>query len=341
MSGPLGADAPWLDSLSRTGFFRGGAGSATSTEWLHVIVRHPELLFLVNWGQHGDGGGRPVPTLLLAAATPAWTAVVERFPADGAFHRPGSLGSSMGWNRLRTTERGLELDLCSADRAIAGTLRLRPEAAPLFAPRQRLGDHGQLSWFAVPRLRAWGEVEVEGRRLRLDGVPAYHDHNWGSFDWGGDLAWDWMVSLGRPDQPWTVLAWRLLDRARHRVLSQAVWLWRGAELAATWRNHDVGVETAGFVRGGPGPVVPVELSSAEPGASTGVPERMEWRATRGLDRIAVSFRSGAVLRVVAPGPHGGDASLLHETDGLLRVEGRVGGERVELEAPGVLEVANG
>ncbi len=49
---------------------------------------------------------------------------------------------------------------------------------------------------------------------------AYHDHNWGRFQWGGDFGWTWGTILpAGPDDPWSMVFLQMTDRRRLRCLS--------------------------------------------------------------------------------------------------------------------------
>ncbi|HEX5830747.1 MAG TPA: hypothetical protein VFY16_07210, partial [Gemmatimonadaceae bacterium] len=90
-----------------------------------------------------------------------------------------------------------------------GSGRARVELVVAPAPRAyfpgvTLGGDAIVSGYAVPALRADanGSVCVDGRCERLEGVQAYHDHNWGiwrrvDWEWGAARAGEYTFLYGR------------------------------------------------------------------------------------------------------------------------------------------------
>ncbi len=80
----------------------------------------------------------------------------------------------------------------------AGTLRLNLEVRPApnrYFPPVELREEALLSGYVVPGLvaTAKGTICAAGRCRRLDGVRAYHDHNWGVWR---DVTWEWGAASG-------------------------------------------------------------------------------------------------------------------------------------------------
>jgi len=80
------------------------------------------------------------------------------------------------------------------DGAVSVDLKVRPDPARYFPPVEVRRDEF-LSGYVVPGLRAdaSGRVCVADRCRELDGVPAYHDHNWGVWR---DVTWEWGMGRG-------------------------------------------------------------------------------------------------------------------------------------------------
>ncbi len=64
-----------------------------------------------------------------------------------------------------------------------------------YLPPAETDESAVRSGYVVPVLRGSlsGTITVDGRSLRLRGVPGYHDHNWGT--WRG-VTWDWGEASG-------------------------------------------------------------------------------------------------------------------------------------------------
>lgn len=61
----------------------------------------------------------------------------------------------------------------------------------------RCNPDGLPSWFAANRLEQTGRidgfVDIDGRRIPLDGRLGHRDHSWGTRDWGVPQHWKWFV----------------------------------------------------------------------------------------------------------------------------------------------------
>jgi hypothetical protein len=157
----------------------------SSEEWWYVT-------YLVRGAvERGDWGGQ----LLLTHRRP-----------DGRYQR---------WTRNVPSPR-ITLDTARADlalgsntveqrdgvyslRAVAGDARLDLTVTPLpnrYFPSIELAGVWFVSGYVVPGLvaSASGTLCVAARCVRIDGAPAYHDHNWGIWR---DVTWEWGAARGR------------------------------------------------------------------------------------------------------------------------------------------------
>jgi hypothetical protein len=98
-----------------------------------------------------------------------------------------------GSNRIQIRESiyRLDLDLTAADgSSLRGTLELDARSGAAFPPFTIRGAQGWRSGYVLPVPQGtWrGGLEIDGRRISLDGLEGYHDHNWGQ--WRG-VTWQW------------------------------------------------------------------------------------------------------------------------------------------------------
>ena len=73
-------------------------------------------------------------------------------------------------------------------------LRLAPDPRSYLPPAEVAGGGG-VSGYVVPVVHGWmdGQIRTAHTALQLAHVPAYHDHNWGT--WGG-VTWEWGEAAG-------------------------------------------------------------------------------------------------------------------------------------------------
>jgi hypothetical protein len=81
-------------------------------------------------------------------------------------------------------------------------------AAYAYFPGVSMGSGDFVSGYTVPALRATasGTLCVDGACEKLEGVQAYHDHNWGvwkgvTWEWGAARAGDYTLLYGRVHSP--------------------------------------------------------------------------------------------------------------------------------------------
>jgi hypothetical protein len=337
---------PKLDGWRQPPVGRASAGGAYK-EWMHFCVRLPgdpvgHLLVNLNVTEATSAGATVrTPRLIALAHQRGWTGTLDGF-ADADVHgEPGGLDLRLGPNEL--TWRGDAFHLVLRTTELAADLTLRPLSFPTISSSISFGPGHSLHWVVIPRLAAHGWVEVGGRRLALQGAPAYHDHNWGHFRWGGDLAWEWgFVHAADPASPWSVVFVRVSDGGRHRTLSQGALVWRGEALMRIFQDREVQMDLVGAHEGGRPFTIPPLAALLLPGTSSGVPAQLQLRAEGMEDHLHLDFASIDKARVVMPS----DVDplrlvVLNETCGEARAHGRVRGESFDLLGPALLELVGG
>ncbi len=338
-----------LDWFRRSPARLGGPGE--HKEWQHFLVHTPQVHLLVNfnliddpWTALPQRPSEEVARLIVLARThtskgTGWDGDTERFEPAQVEVPVGQLDARFGNNRMSFVDGRYRLSIALRDRPIAAELELIPTSLPAIANNQPLAPQRTLSWLFVPRLLAQGWIEVAGQRLLVDRAPAYHDHNWGHFVWGDDFSWEWGSALPWSESnPWSVVYMRMSDRARTHASCQGLYLWRGQTPGRIFRDHELRVHLGGRFFRSRFLQIPRVMALLCPRSSADLPERLEVHASAGEDRVELCFEPEDLAQVVMPD----EARLigvtaLNEVSGPVRVHGRVGGETVELEGPGVFE----
>jgi hypothetical protein len=330
-----------LDWFRRSPARFGGPGE--HKEWQHFLVHAPGLQLVVNfnliddrWGQTGEEAAR---LIVLARAGDESLGQVLRFPPTAVEVPVGGLDARFGQNSMRFVDGCYRLALDLPDLPLRGELALVPISMPAIANNQPLAPGRVLSWLFVPRLRASGWLQVGERRFEFTDAPAYHDHNWGHFVWGDDFSWEWgSVLPWTADNPWSVVYMRMADRGRARASCQGLYLWRGEQPGRIFRDHELTVSLHGRLVRSEFLQVPPIMALLCPRASADLPARLEVRAASGTDAVELVFEPEDLAQIVMPHEHDVvGATALNEVGGRARVRGRVGGETLELEGPGLFE----
>ncbi len=227
----------------------------------------------------------------------------------------------VGASSVRVTDAGTYEVRVSAPSEEGGApvrIALDVEPAPRrYFPGADLGGGTLVSGYAVPALRADGRgtICVGASCERLDGVPAYHDHNWGTWrqvnwEWGAARAGDLSFLFGRvqstdPDAAVAPIFLYLTDSLGFRTLfrPKAIAWEDGREIVVDGARVRVPSRgTMTDVRGADTLIVTLEVDDAV-GTDTrrGLVERGQGEAARRLahpyfvqmqGRVSVSGRLG-------------------------------------------------
>lgn len=326
-----------LDWFRRSPARFGGPGE--HKEWQHFLVHAPDFHLLVNFDLIDEGPHEVARLIVLVRAGECSHGEVLRCDAAEVEVPVGGLAARFGRNAMRFDHDAYVLELELPSLALRAHIRLVATAMPAIANNQPLAPNRTLSWLFVPRLRASGWVELDGRRIALDDALAYHDHNWGHFAWGDDFAWEWGSALPwAHDNPWSAVYMRMADRGRARASCQGLYLWRGATPGRIFRDHELEVALHGRFTAPGFLQVPPVMGLLCPRASADLPARIEVRAQAGDDVVELAFELEQLAQILMPHEHDVvGVTALNEVAGAVTMRGRIGGERLELVGPGMFE----
>jgi hypothetical protein len=304
-------------------------------EWHHFVIFGDGWTLLFNLNLDGDGSGRNV----VVVSHEPWSGHVSRCHDPRCW--PGRLDATFGGSGMRW--RLGRYEIWRHVEPLTLEIDLEPLAVPSLSHHIRLGPGSHLSWCLVPRLRATGWIEVDGRRLSVDRRPAYHDHNWGRFLWGGNFSWDWGCAMADdPDDPWTVIFAQMHDRQRHRTTATSVFLLKDGRHLRYFRNAEVSFATAGVVDRRPAGRVPAAAALLAPDEDGDVPRVTRFEARRDDEHLTGNIQACRRGQVLVPSESDLCAVVrLNEVSTRARVEGRCADETIRLDGLGFLEVVRG
>ena len=321
-----------------------GTGAAEHKEWYHFCVLGPGVDVIVNFSlatdlrpvaRRGSQLGRIV--LLLRERGHGWDGDVDTFPARDVQARAGTVGLHIGGSMLGYGAAGYQLSVALAERPLTARLSLYPRTLPLLARTNAVIGEGRISWLMVPRLTATGTVVVGRRTYRLVDAPAYHDHNWGQWQWGQDFTWQWGFALPSDDGQWAVVFQQMGDRTRNRVTEQIMALWRGADLYRLFHQHEIEMQQAGLMPVRPVLKLPRVLGLVAPERTTDLPQRLVVNAVSGTDRLRMTFEAYDLAQILVPHETDLGTTVINEVRGRASVEGDVKGHRVLSAGEGIYE----
>lgn len=325
-----------------------GAAHAPWKEWFHFCVLGPGVQVIANFNLGADL--RPAATprsqvarVILLVREEQWRGGIETLAEEEVRIRPGVIDLEFGPSRLRfesTAEQdaGLfKMRILLREQPLALELTLRPLAAPLRSTDTPL-EEGVLHWVVVPYLLASGWVRVGRRVHHLEAAPAYHDHNWGTWRWGGDFAWEWGFALPcAPDARWSLVYSRMTDRARTEERDRKFYVWRHETLSRLYCREEVERRSSGWLRADVVPKFPPAMGLICPGQATGVPEVLEVSGRRSQEHFGFTFHAEDVMQLLVPNEADLGTTIINEAAGRIRLTGELGGIDSDLEGRGIFE----
>lgn len=347
-------DTPHIAQLLRkSDYFRRSparlGGRSGYKEWQHFIVHARDVHLLVNFSIADEASpGRSkergeVARLIALASGDGWEGGVERFDEADFAVESGDIQARLGRNTLRFERNTYRLSMALRERSLAAELEFVPAALPAVSANHLLAPGRHISWLFLPRLETRGTITLHGRTTRVEGAPAYHDHNWGHFTWGDDFCWEWGSLLPKEAaNPWSAVLVRMMNRARSAVRYQALFLWHGGEALRVFRDEELQFSNSGdFAMQRPF-TLPRPLALLVPGAAADLPRALEVQATGDADSLQVGFEPRQHARIIVPAEEALERlTVIHEMLGAVSLRGCVRGEQVDMEGTGVFEFIRG
>ena len=312
-------------------------------EWYHFCILGPEIHAILNLNLSSDTRPAAEPNTLIARVIllvneNGWEGDVDTIPSRDILIQPRVIEVRFGHNIVRFDEGGFWLSIALQNRPISLTLQLEPITLPLNMHNNTAVGEAQINWLVVPRLLATGTITIGERVHTLQAVPAYHDHNWGRWLWGHNLAWEWgFVLPTRDDPPWSIVFDRTTNRARNRVLELTLAMWRGETLQRVFTQKEIQVRPSGYLQTPYIPKFPRVMALLAPENTTDIPRQLSITAQDKDDLLQVQFHAEDVAQVVIPNETDMDLTTINEVLGRLEFEGVIRGETLSGQGRAIFE----
>jgi hypothetical protein len=331
-----------MDYLRRSPARFGGEGP--HKEWHHFVVHADGLELLVNFSLIDDpwqssAGSAETARLIVIARSDAWRGTVDTIAAGGCEILEGGHRARFPCGDIRFVNGRYTMEFETGDGSLSGRLQFVPESEPALANNQSLSAGKMLRWLFVPRLSCRGRVRAGSRTFTMTSALAYHDHNWGVFQWGDDFSWDWGSILPlEPVSPWSAVFMSMGDRGRSLARCRGLYLWRGAAPFRIFRDAELRVTSVGLFDGSASLRLPPVMALLGPLRVKDVPARLEVTAAGEGDRVHMRFDAREVAQIVIPDEIDlSRVTVLNEVLGDVTLEGRARNKKVLIEGNGVFE----
>lgn len=328
-------------------------------EWhyFNVIDEEQNLSLICTFKLNGCFG---VSEILLGYYTnDGSNAYFVTYPIDIAEYSSETPDVTIANNTVKLTPRGYSVHVASEDGSVLFDALFKPETEP--SPVFSANDFSPISveeinWIvASPKMKVNGELTVDGKTYTLKNARGYHDHNWGYWNWGDDLGWDWGQTTqtknslnGSDPGKYSLNFGNITDASYTQSFSSVMRLWRNKEVAATFIGEDIQViHSNPFV----GPIPVPYLNAFMPPGSFPLPLKTDILASSDSgDYLDITFTADpshcAPLPVAVPMM---DANgnpivkyrIIWEMIGTYEVDGEIDGKPISYTADGFMESVTG
>lgn len=246
----------------------------------------------------------------------------------------------LGSTSLRFDGTRYVLNLSASHGAIRGDLNFTPVTAPLMSRNNTPLGSGYLNWLVVPALQVDGQLQIRDRCYEIRDGKGYHDHNWGRWDWGDDLAWEWgfaVPSGATAERLLTFVFHRATDRKRLVVKELTLAVWERDALARVFTRRDIAVRSEGFLERRRLLKLPRIMSLIEPQRTHEIPAVLGITARTGADYLGAWFRSDQAIQIVVPNDTNLENTIINEVFGGFTARGQIRGAPTEFSGAGFFE----
>lgn len=314
--------------LAAVDFWRASPGEDPARgykEWSHFSIMAPDFDLIVNLSFAGD---KPRFIVMFNDTQGRWDGEVGAVALADVRITPGTPDATIGPVSVRLVDGRYRIQADLPKRDLRLAFDLTPRARALVGAEIRLSASDAFNWVVVPHLRASGEIFASGRRYVAIDAPAYHDRNFGVFEWGGDFAWEWATLVPEEASGPALVYSRLSDRARGVTLSQSLILWRDGRPCRRFYGRDLTVALSGALRPHKVFRLPRFAGLIGSGRAADVPRRLDIEARGYGDALDIEIELAQFGQLIAPNDRWPGLTALSEAGGRFRARGRIGGEPI-------------
>jgi hypothetical protein len=334
----MAADSATLPERTDIWRIDGIRPSSGFKEWQHFALFAPGMDLIVNFSIDERADSKRTARVIVLAKTDHWHGALDTADAEiSRDARRASFGAAS--LDIRNGVYRVSVDWPQHGIGIAATLR--PVTVPLYATHRPTADGGRLYWALVARLTTEGTATLGRRTYALINTLAYHDHNWGTFSWGSDFAWEWGAFLpDSPACPYSCVFSRVTNRARTLVQSQHLFVWKDTRNVLAADDDDVVKEEyAGQLLETHPFRLPAEMALTDGRRDAGLPTGIEIRGSAGPDMMTIAFQCDSSSRILIPSERDPFGTIaINELVGDVIASGNLSNEALSWRGRGIFEL---
>jgi len=262
---------------------------------------------------------------------------------------------------VRLTPEGYSVHVESDDGSTIFNALFKPEVEPSskFSASGFSPVPGEvIHWIvASSKMKVNGELIVNGKKYLIKNARGYHDHNWGYWQWGDNLGWDWgqviqirNCSNGNDIGEYSLNFGNITDADHTQSLKSVLNIWKNRKIAATFYDKDIQIKHSNFIYVNEPVPVPY-LGAYMPAGSFPLPLNTDILvSSRSGDHLNIEFTTNPEHSTPLPVSvpiidENGNVTLKYrviwEMIGTYHVNGEINGKSVSYVSNGFMEYVSG
>jgi hypothetical protein len=317
------------------------------SEWHHFNFNDDSnaLYGIVNLSLSGNiknpDKGRAGISLVVNERGKIWRGTMDLQPVEKVSFETGSLNLNIAKHFVKLINDEYHVAAALKDESINLKATWIPETAGIRVTN--IG--GIINTFIIPRLRVEGSIWIDQHEYKFNNATGYHDHNWGYWDWGKDIGWDWgyiiqpSSSTNNNQKQITIVYGQVTDTMRKSAKSDLVLMvWEGRECRQVFLDEAVTISTKGQLTGIEIRRVPGLMAMLYPGRSQKIPQHICVQAKDGHDYLDIEMSVENAIEFIIPHPNNTGKTVINELVGEYAVQGSLNGQDYNFSYVGFAEI---
>jgi hypothetical protein len=192
---------------------------------------------------------------------------------------------------------------------------------------------------ATPRMSVSGSVKIDKKTYSVKNAAGYHDHDWGYFNWGEPVGWEWGIFSENRKDGITIVVDQRTSGIRSKVHSKVVYLYKGRNIIGIFSADEVDFILEGTYSGRkeitPGlmrilfpyqsTMVPKEINIIARQTSASSSSASRSSANSNSRKIALTFSPNRLIQIIVPNPNGNGETQLNQLLGKIKASITING----------------